>query len=200
MRRKASAFPSARAFDRLARRCLAKIGLVLLLMSGPALALDPLPPAVAAVIDYQRILRDAKAAQGIRSQVEARRQRYQDQIAKEEQRLHEADKELTRQRSLLSSEAFAERRQTFEEDVAAVQRMVQERRRQLDDVSALALAEVRNTLIEVVGELAESAGFNIVLPSSGVLLFSPKIDLTEDVLVLLDQRLPDVKVPDEANP
>ena len=169
-------------------------------MPGPALALDPLPPAVAAVIDYQRILRDAKAAQGIRSQVEARRQRYQDQIAKEEQRLHEADKELTRQRSLLASEAFAERRQTFEEDVAAVQRMVQERRRQLDDVSALALAEVRNTLIEVVGELAESAGFNIVLPSSGVLLFSPKIDLTEDVLVLLDQRLPDVKVPDEANP
>ena len=196
MKPKASASRSARAFDVRGRLLAACLGLAigLLALTPGAHAVDPLPPAVAAVIDYQRILRDAKAAQSIRIQVDARRQRYQDQIAKEEQRLHENDKALAKQRSVLSSEAYAEKRQTFEEDVAEVQRMVQERRRQLDDVSAAALAEVRNTLIEVVGELAEKAGFNIVLPSSGVLLFSPKIDLTEDVLTRLDDRLPDVKV------
>jgi len=155
-----------------------------------------LPPAVAAVIDYQRILRDAKAARSIRAQIETRRKRYQDQIAKEEQRLHEADKELGRQRSVLSAEAFAAKREQFEGDVAAVQRMVQERRRQLDDVSSEAFAEVRDSLIEVVGTLADSRGFNLVLPSSEVLLFSPQVDLTEEVLRLLDERLPDLRVPE----
>ena len=124
---------------------------------GPAVAQDTLPPAVAAVIDYQRILRDARAARAIRDQVEARRKLYQDEIAKEEQRLHEADKELARQRSVLSADAFADQRSEFESDVAGVQRMAQERRRQLDQAAAAALSEVRTAMIQVVGELAETS-------------------------------------------
>lgn len=164
---------------------------------GPAAAQDTLPPAVAAVIDYQRILRDARAARAIRDQVEARRKLYQDEIAKEEQRLHEADKELARQRSVLSADAFADQRSEFESDVAGVQRMAQERRRQLDQAAAAALSEVRTAMIQVVGELADSRGFNLVLPSSGLLVFSPKIDLTDEVLGRLDKKLPNVKVPEK---
>jgi Skp family chaperone for outer membrane proteins len=84
-----------------------------------------LPPTVAAVIDYQRILREAAAARSIREQIESRRKAYQGEISKEEQRLHEADKEFAKQRSLLTPEAFAEKRQAFEEDVSEVQRLVQ---------------------------------------------------------------------------
>lgn len=157
---------------------------------------EQLAPAVAAVIDYQRILRESMAAESIRKQVESRRQRYQDEIAQEEQRLNEEDKELAAQRAVLSPEAFAEERRDFEGEVAAVQRMVQSRRQLLDEVSAVALAEVRNAIIDVIGGLAQRYGFNIVLPSSGVLLFSPRIDLTEEVLEQLNRKLPDVEVPE----
>lgn len=167
--------------------------------AAPTLAQDRLPPAVAAVIDYQRILRDAKAARAIRDQVEARRKLYQEQIAKEEQRLHELDKELARQRSVLTSEAFAEKRRDFEGQVAEVQRMVQERRRQLDQVAAASLNEVRSAMIDIIGELADVRGFNLVLPTSGVLLFSPKIDLTEEVLTRLDAKVPNIKVPEKVD-
>lgn len=160
-------------------------------------AQEALPPAVAVVVDYARILRDAKAAQAIRGQIDARRKAFQDQFAKEEKRLFDADKELAKQRSVLSAEAFAERRKAFEEDVVKVQRLAQQRRRQLDQVATLALAEVRDSLVEVVGEMADERAFNLVLPSSTVLLFSPKIDLTDDVLAVLDKRLPSVKVPDK---
>lgn len=175
------------------------VALALWLLSAMApLAAQSLPPAVAAVIDYQRVMREAKAAQSIRNQVEARRALYQEEIAAEEQRLLEADRELARQRSILAPEAFAERRKAFEEDVARVQRFVQERRQQLDDVSAMALGEVREAVIQVVGELAERRGFNLVLPSAGVLLFSPQIEITDEVLDELDAGLPDVRVPEQA--
>ena len=36
-----------------------------------------------------------------------------------------------------------------------------------------------------------------VLPSSAVLLFSPKVDLTDEVIKRLDDKLPSVKVPDK---
>jgi Skp family chaperone for outer membrane proteins len=157
-------------------------------------AAQKLPPAVAAVIDYQRILRDAAAARSIRDQIEARRKAYQEEISKEEQRLHEIDKEFAKQRSVLSPEDFAEKRREFEQDVAEVQRKVQERRRELDRLSAAALNEVKQALIAIVTSIAEERGFNLVLPSSEVLFFARTLDLTEEVLAKLDARLPQVQL------
>jgi len=74
---------------------------------------------------------------------------------------------------------------------------VQERRRTLDQTSAAALNQVRNAMIEVVSVLSAERGFNLVMPSSAVLLFSPKIDLTVEVIKRLDGKLPNVKVPEK---
>jgi Skp family chaperone for outer membrane proteins len=162
--------------------------------ASSAVRAQQLPPAVAAVIDYQKILRDAAAARSIREQIETRRKAYQGEISKEEQRLYEADKAFAKQRSLLSPEAFTEKRKAFEEDANEVQRLVQERRRELDRVAEIALNEVKTALIEIVTGMAEERGFNLVLPSSEVLFFARKIDLTEEVLAKLDAMLPDVVV------
>jgi outer membrane protein len=162
-------------------------------------AAQKLPTAVAAVIDYQRILREAAAARSIRDQIEARRKLYQEEVSKEEQRLHEADKAFAKERAVLSAEAFAEKRREFEQEVAEVQRLVQERRRELDRLSAAALNEVKQALIEIVTSMAEERGFNLVLPSSEVLFFARTLDLTEEVLAQLDGRLPDVRLSEVAH-
>ncbi|HWL68858.1 MAG TPA: OmpH family outer membrane protein [Geminicoccus sp.] len=159
-------------------------------------ATETLPAAVVGIIDYQKILRDSKAAGSIRDQVEVRRKAYQEEISKQEQELREQDQALVKQRTVLSPEAFGTKRREFEQEVAEVQKNVQARRRQLDEVTAVALSEVREAIIEVVSQLAEAKGFNLVVPSSTVLVFSPRIDITQDVLQLLDERLPDVKVAD----
>ena len=180
------------------RKILALCLLVLLGWLQPwhdnSAAAQKLPPAVAAVIDYQRILRDAAAARSIRDQIEARRKTYQEEISKEEQRLHEADKAFAKQRSVLSPEASAEKQREFEQDVAAVQRLVQERRRELDRLSAAALNVVKQALIDIVTSLAEERGFNLVLPSSEVLFFARTLDLTEEVLGKLNAKLPEVRL------
>ena len=152
---------------------------------------------MAGVIDYHRIMRDSKAARTIRQQVDARQKIYQAEIAKEEKKLVDTDKELTRQRAVLSADAFQQKRQDFDKKVAEVQRLVQERRRQLDQVSAAALNEVRKGIIEIVAGMAQARGFNLIVPSSGVLVFSPEIDMTDDVIAQLDERLPSVKVPEK---
>ncbi len=187
---------------RAQRRHLANLVIGALLagiLAGPdwsrAARAQQLPPAVVAVIDYQRILRDSAAARSIRDQIDARRKAYQAEINKQELRLHDADKEVAKQRSLLTPEAFAQKRRQYEQEVADVQQMVQERRRELDSVSAGALNEVKKALIEVVTGIADERGFNVVLPTSDVLFFARKIDLTDEVLAKLDESLPDVRVP-----
>lgn len=162
-------------------------------------AAQPLPATVAAVVDHQRIMRDSRAARSIQQQLEVRRKLYLDQLAKEEQRLNEVGKDLARQRGVLAAEAFAARRKEYEEAVQALQRASNDRRRELDQALGAANAQVRQALKEIVDELAEARGFNLVLPASALLLYSPKIDITEEVLARLDRKLPSVKVPETGN-
>ena len=77
--------------------------------------------------------------------------------------------------------------------------MAQERRRQLDQVASAAFNEVRAAMIQVLNELSEVRGFNLVVPTSGLLLFSPQIDITADVLSRLDVKLPNIKVPEKVD-
>ncbi|WGF89474.1 OmpH family outer membrane protein [Marinivivus vitaminiproducens] len=167
---------------------------------GPSLnQAEPLPNAIVAVIDYQKILRESAAARSIRDQIEGRRSSYQDEISTSEQKLQAQDRELAKQRSLLSADAFATKRKAFEEEVASVQKLVQERRRLLDDSTGRAINEVRQSLIEIVTGFAQTRGFNVVLPNSEVLFFSRQIDLTDEVMAELDRKLPSVQVNFAAN-
>ena len=168
--------------------------------SGPgALAADgdKLPPAVVAVIDYQRILLESSASKSIAEQMDQRRKAFQDEIGKEEQRLHEARKSLGKQRSILSTEAFETKQDEFEAEYAGVRELASDRRKQLEDASAEALNEVKGALVEIVTGIAEERGFNLVLPASQVLFFARQIDLTEEVLAKLDGRLSEVAVRDK---
>lgn len=157
---------------------------------------EKLPTTVAAVIDYQRILLDSAASKSIAEQMDIRRKAFQDEIGKEEQRLHEAKKALGKQRSVLSDEAFETKQEEFETEYAGVRQLAADRRKQLEDASAEAINEVKGALIEIVTGIAEERGFNLVLPSSQVLFFSRQIDLTEEVLTKLDTRLSQVAVRD----
>lgn len=185
----------------IARRRLGRVALGALALAAlpRPIAAQPLPATVAAVVDHQRIMRDSKAAKSIQQQLEVRRKLYLDQLAKEEQRLAELGKELSRQRTVLAAEVFAQKRKEYEEAVQALQRASNERRRQLDEALGAANAQVRQALKEIVDELAETRGFNLVLPASAVLLFSPKIDITDEVMARLDRKLPSVKLPETAD-
>lgn len=155
---------------------------------------DELPSVTMAVVDYQRVLHNARATRAIRDQIEAQRQAVRDEIAEEEQRLHERDLALGDQRGKISSEEFAQARREFEAEVAQVQRLAQQRARALDRISTNALGEVREAIIAVLEDIAEEEDLNLVLPSDTVLLFSPQIDLTEEVLERLDARLPQLSI------
>ena len=68
-----------------------------------------------AVVDIQRVMRDSAAAKSIQGQIEKMRGSYQQEITKQENELRNAEQELNRQRTLVSPEAFNERRRQFDE-------------------------------------------------------------------------------------
>lgn len=161
----------------------------------PPAAAQEVPSARIAIIDYQRLLQESSAAQDIREQLDERRQVYQDEITQQEQELRAADQELARQRAILSPEAFAQKRREFEARVAEVQRQVQARKRELDQAYDTGLKEVQRELVGIIADLSDARDFNLVLSRQQIVFADNALNISDEVLALLNQRLPTVEVP-----
>lgn len=155
-----------------------------------------------AVIDVQRVIRDAKATEAIRPQIEKLKDGYEDEFRKQEEKLQAANQDLARQRAILSPEAYAERRRDFQKRASEVQRDVQETKQRLDHALGSAMNRVHNMLRQITAEIAEEKSLTAIFPRTAVILVERRYDITEEVLKRLDERLPSVAVtmPDKAPP
>ena len=164
-------------------------------MAGqPRGALAELPASVVAVVDVQFILQEAAASKSIQKQLEAQRETYQNEISKQEDRLRAVEQELNHQRANLSPDDFGQKRREFEQQVADVQRTVQARKRVLDQAFNESMAKVRDTVLQIVTEVAGEQKATLVLAKQQVVLAEKSLDLTAAVLERVNKKLPSVPV------
>jgi Skp family chaperone for outer membrane proteins len=147
------------------------------------------------VIDTQRIYREAEAVRELQKRIDDQRSSYQNELRKKEEVLRGDDQELARQRTILSSEAFAEKRRELEEQVAKLQGEVQSRRQDLEKEFALGMKQVQAAMVEISREIAEEHKSDLVIEKSAVVLVRPELEITQEALKRLNQRLPKVALP-----
>ncbi len=155
---------------------------------------EPLKAPVVAVVDVQRIMQESSASKGIQKAIESQRDSYQKEIQTLEDKLQSAENELRKQQTVLAPDAFAAKRRDFEKQVADVQRTVQTRKRTLDTAFNDAMGHVQKTMLEIVQDIADERGANVVIPRNLLVLFASNLDVTEPVLERLNKQLPTVAV------
>ncbi|WP_448187395.1 OmpH family outer membrane protein [Azospirillum sp. sgz301742] len=155
---------------------------------------EPLKAPLVAVVDVQRIMQDSTASKGIQKAIESQRDSYQKEIQTLEDKLQTAENELRKQQTVLAPDAFAAKRRDFEKQVADVQRTVQARKRTLDTAFNDAMSHVQKTMLEIVQDIADERGANVVIPRNLLVLFASNLDVTEPVLERLNKQLPTVAV------
>ena len=155
---------------------------------------EPLKSPVVAVVDVQRIMQESSASKGIQKAIESQRDSYQKEIQTLEDKLQGAENELRKQQTVLAPDAFAAKRRDFEKQVADVQRTVQARKRTLDTAFNDAMTHVQKTMLEIVQDIADERGANVVIPRNLLVLFASNLDVTEPVLERLNKQLPTVAV------
>ena len=182
-------------FTRLRLLFLALCGIAvgLTLDVGEGHAEDAKSP-IFAIIDVQKVLRDSTAIKGLNQEIEKRRDSYQEQLRLKEEELRNADQELTRQRTILGPEVFAQKRQELERKVGMLQREVQERKRALDQSFANGLSQVQSELAVVAKDIAEAKGLDLILSKATVVIVKPEFEVTDEASKLLNERLPVVTV------
>ncbi len=168
------------------------VAFLALAASSPAQA--QLEPPVVAVVDIQAILTQSEAAKAIQGQLDSARRTVQEEMQAREAELREGEQDLRRQRTVLAPDAFEERMREFQGRVAEVERQVQDRMRGLDQAFSAASDQIKSKILEVVANIAQEQGVDIVLSRQHVVLAQRALDLTEPVMERLNAQLPSVTV------
>ncbi len=163
--------------------------IALVISTAPAMAEQKI-----AVVNIQQIMREAKAADAIRSQMKAKQKSFQEQLDGREKTLQEQDQELAKQRSVLSQEAFEEKYQEFREKAADAQKEVRQKRAALDRGFNAALSQVQEKVFEIVETIAQEKDIDAVISTGQMLYAHPDLDLTQEVLERLNREMPNVNV------
>ncbi|MBL8667223.1 MAG: OmpH family outer membrane protein [Rhodospirillales bacterium] len=150
-----------------------------------------------AVLDIERVRRSAAAVQAIRIQLGTYLDVYRAATQREEQEIRTAQDELAGKRGELSPEGYADERHKLEGRLVEAQGRVQQRRQALERVNMEAMDQVKQTLESIISEIARERNLTVILRKDQVVYVVPPLEITDEVLRRLDQRLPTVTI---ANP
>lgn len=153
-------------------------------------------PLKLAVLDLNRVYRDAVAARKIRELVNSHAASYREETERAEAELRDADRILAEKRAqaILSAEAFDQQRRQLEMRVQESQKKVQEHRRSLARLQTQGLQQLETVLKQVVEQLRVERGLSLILRSEQAAYVDPGLDITDEVLRRLNQQLPTVSV------
>lgn len=145
-------------------------------------------------INIQSILSDSAAAKSAKSQIDSKRNQYQNELKKIEDKLRKEDQTLSEQRSLLSPEALEQKKREFAKQVTEAQQDVQEKRERLGEAYNDAVGDIQDAVMKIVADMAKARGFKVVIPTNNLVYATPDLDITQDVLNQLNKDLPKVSI------
>ncbi len=176
-------------------RIIASLPILMVLVWAPvAMAQTTLPEASIAVLDYRRIIRESEAAKDIRAKVDVYREGYRKSFSAEERRVRQGISELKARRKVLSADAFARERASYEAQIKDLQRRIQDRKNGLDRAFDQAIGQVQKAIVPIVQSITVAKGYNLVVDASNVLFAAKTMDITSEVLAVLDKQLPRVEL------
>jgi outer membrane protein len=175
-------------------RRLLLAGLLIGVALARAAAQAPLPPPVVIVVDMTQIMRDAKAAKDIQSQVETEMNAYSKEVSQKEAELKTMRDDLERQRTALAPEVFNVRSQDYQQKYAALDREVQNKRQEMQQTYSEAMTKVENVGLQIVADLAKERKADMVVAKAALLYMNDGMDMTAEVTKRLDAKLPSMPV------
>jgi Skp family chaperone for outer membrane proteins len=153
---------------------------------------------VIAVLDVQKVMRDAKAAKAIRRDVNAQRKKIEAQIGAEREKLKAEEQKLRQQRSILAPDAIAQKQRELERRYGELRRRADRAGGGFNRAVSTAMAKLNKEMGNIVARVMKEKGVNITLARDAVLVFDDKLNITSEIVTRLDKKVPRIKVDFEA--
>jgi Skp family chaperone for outer membrane proteins len=153
------------------------------------------PVGIMGVLGVPDIMRASSAAQAVDKVIGARKEKLQLEAQRAEANWREMQQSLQTDAAHLSRDQVLVRERALQDRVRTDRRQLQERQRIIQEAAQVALGQIERTLIQIIRQVAESRGMNLVLHRSQVALNVQEFDITDAVVSQLNKALPTVQIP-----
>lgn len=149
-----------------------------------------------AVVDVDLILEHSKAIVHIKKSIHIISEQIQREISMQELALKKDEAKLIKIRAELPKPEFDKLVLSFNQKVSSTQQKMQSKKLLLERIHANAIAQVHENAISLIKDLSQKYGFNIVFPSSQVLFAHNSLNITHEVLNILNDNMQEIKIKD----
>ena len=150
------------------------------------------------VIDFQHITRESKSGLAVRKKVNELHAIYQKEIKSRQISLEIERKKLKNKQENLSEEKFQILREKYKSEAALLQQLVQERKRQIDEMYVIGMRKIESTLSKIIQEISLERKIDLILNitrGKGIVIYAnSRTNLTSEVKKRLNDRLPTISL------
>ena len=155
---------------------------------------DQYPNTSIGIIDINRVLTESKAAKDATKQIEKIQKKSEEDSKKEDELIIQEREKLIEQQSVMAPEAFEVKVADFEKKVQTYQIERQEKLRKLDQMVQEARASILDEVKPIINDYANELGITVILEKNAVIMSADDMDMTEQVIEILNKSLPKIKV------
>lgn len=147
-----------------------------------------------AVLDIEKIAKEAKAVHDIQGKVAKKQEDYQKEINKKQAELESDQKKLENKKNILAKEAFEKEQKEFEKKIETLKVFVEKKQNSLKKASTDGMAKVNDKMKDIIAEMAKEKDLQVILPASQVVFSVDNLNITEEVLEKLNKKITKVDV------
>ena len=158
------------------------------------LSADNYPNTSIGVLDLNKVLLDAKAAKDAAEEIDKIAKEVENEIVNSDENMIKEQNKLIEAQSIMAPEAFELKRKEYEEKV---QNYNIERQNKLISIDRL-VENSRNVILEqlkpILEKISEEKGITVILEKGTVLLNAETMEITNEVIKILNKELPNIEV------
>ena len=146
------------------------------------------------VLDLNRVLLDAKAAKKAAEEIDIIAKEVEKQLIKSDEEMIKEQNKLVEAQSIMAPEAFELKRKEYEEKVQNYNIERQNKLISVDKLIEISRNEILENLKPILEEISDNKGITVILEKGTVLLNAETMDITDEVIKILNKELPKIDV------
>lgn len=154
-------------------------------------------PAVVAVINMQKLQENSTAYQGLVAQKDKLLAEIKAEAAKDEANLHALEEKIAKEKTTMTQEELTKKTEEFRDKVVDFQQKYKAKEEELFKKIMNANLKIQEKAFNpAMASLVSNNKIDVVVSSTQAVFFKPSLDITDEIVAIMNDKLPKVEVED----
>ena len=145
-------------------------------------------------VDIDKVINQSNAGKQITKQLENLNSNNIKEFKKKETKLANEEKNLIKQKNILSQDDFQEKVKILQENIADFKREINISRKDLDKKKINATTKMLNVLNPILSEYSSDNSISLIIQKKNIVVGKSELDITSQILELVNTKIKTVKL------